>query len=44
VVYYCAEKSTVCLVDPIRVKLALQASPGAPAGVPVDIPVRKPAL
>jgi hypothetical protein len=44
VVYYCAENSTVCLVDPIRVKLALQASPGAPAGVPVDIPVRKPAL
>jgi hypothetical protein len=26
------------------VKLALQASPGAPAGVPVDIHVRKPAL
>jgi DNA-binding beta-propeller fold protein YncE len=44
VVYYCTENSTACLVDPIRVKLALQASPGAPAGAPVDIPVRKPNL
>jgi hypothetical protein len=44
VVYYCTEKSTACLVDPIRVKLALHASPGGPAGLPIDIPVRKPAL
>jgi len=42
VVYYCTEKSTVCLVDPIRVKLALVGSPGGPAEVPVEISVKKP--
>jgi hypothetical protein len=42
VVYYCTERSSLCYVDPIRVKIALAASPGGAAEVPVDIPVRTP--
>ncbi len=42
VVYYCTERSSVCYVDPIRVKIALAASPGGAVEVPVDIPVRTP--
>jgi len=42
VVYYCTEKSTLCLVDPIRVKLALVGAPDGPAEVPVEISVKKP--
>jgi DNA-binding beta-propeller fold protein YncE len=42
VVYYCTERSSACYVDPIRVKIALAASPGGAAEVPIEIPVRPP--
>jgi DNA-binding beta-propeller fold protein YncE len=44
VVYYCTDQSSVCYVDPIRVKVAVVASPGGAAVLPLDIPVKKPGL
>jgi thiol-disulfide isomerase/thioredoxin/sugar lactone lactonase YvrE len=42
VVYYCTSQSSVCLVDPIRVKLVLKVAASAPVTALVNIPVRKP--
>jgi hypothetical protein len=42
VVYYCTSQASVCYVDPIRVKLAIRATPSGPAVAPVDIAVKRP--
>jgi hypothetical protein len=43
VVYYCTSQSSVCYVDPIRVRLALKVSAAGRAVAMVDIPVKQPA-
>jgi DNA-binding beta-propeller fold protein YncE/cytochrome oxidase Cu insertion factor (SCO1/SenC/PrrC family) len=42
VVYYCTSQSTVCYVDPIRVRLDLKASAAGPSVAVVAIPVKHP--
>ena len=42
VVYYCTDQVSTCYVDPIRVKVAIVASPDGATILPVDILVKKP--
>jgi len=42
VVYYCDDKSTACYVDTLRLKTPVRVLPGAPAGLTLTLPVRRP--